>query len=188
MSDFSMVELALHQFMKMDAAPLVEYQELCEQILPLLENQKADSSGCVYIPKNTITKVIVTSKTLAYSVLSIKSSLAVNEPASEAETVAVCRRFVEGPGLLEEGDVVYFLPRCCKFRDIPPGVPFVVADSAPEREDADTLSFPAVYAIELAYLDNYGAVQTCLVDRRRLSKEKHAISPLAEAPSTSVVS
>ena len=46
MSDFSLVEIALYQFMKMDAAPLVEYQELCEQVLPLLENQKADASGC----------------------------------------------------------------------------------------------------------------------------------------------
>ena len=58
MSDFSLVEIALYQFMKMDVAPLVEYLELCEQVLPLLENQKADASGCVYIPKNTITKVI----------------------------------------------------------------------------------------------------------------------------------
>lgn len=187
MSDFSLVEMALYQFMKMDAAPLVEYQELCEQVLPLLENQKADASGCVYIPKNTITKVITTSKTLAYSVLAIKSSLAVSEPASEAETVAMCSRFVQGPGALDRGDVVYFLPRCCTFRDIPPGVPFVVADPLPDVENAD-LSFPSIYAIELAYLDTYGAIQSCIVDRRRISREKHAVSPLAEAPSTSVVS
>ena len=187
MSDFSLVEMALYQFMKMDAAPLVEYQELCEQVLPLLENQKADASGCVYIPKNTITKVITTSKTLAYSVLAIKSSLAVSEPASEAETVAMCSRFVQGPGALDRGDVVYFLPRCCTFRDIPPGVPFVVADPLPDVENAD-LSFPAIYAIELVYLDTYGAIQSCIVDRRRVSREKHAVSPLAEAPSTSVVS
>ena len=187
MSDFSLVEIALYQFMKMDAAPLVEYQELCEQVLPLLENQKADASGCVYIPKNTVTKVITTSKTLAYSVLAIKSSLVVSEPASEAETVAMCSRFVQGPGALDSGDVVYFLPRCCPFRDIPPGVPFVVADPLPDVENAD-LPFPAVYAIELVCLDAYGAIQSCIVDRRRVSREKHAISPLAEAPSTSVVS
>ena len=187
MSDYSLVEIALYQFMKMDAAPLVEYQELCEQVLPLLENQKADASGCVYIPKNTITKVITTSKALAYSVLAIKSSLVVSEPASEAETVAMCSRFVQGPGALYTGDVVYFLPRCCPFRDIPPGVPFVVAGPLLDVENAD-LSFPAIYAIELAYLDTYGAVQSCIVDRRRVSREKHAVSPLAEAPSTSVVS
>ena len=187
MSDYSLVEIALYQFMKMDAAPLVEYQELCEQVLPLLENQKADASGCVYIPKNTITKVITISKTLAYSVLTIKSSLVVSEPASEAETVAMCSRFVQGPGALGRGDVVYFLPRCCPFRDTPPGVPFVVADPLPDAENAD-LSFPAIYAVELAYLDAYGAIQSCIVDRRRVSREKHAVSPLAEAPSTSVVS
>lgn len=187
MSDFSMVELALYQFMKMDAAPLVEYHELCEQVLPLLEDQKADASGCVYIPKNTITKVITTSKTLVYSVLAIKSSLAVSEPASEAETVAMCSRFVQGPGALDRGDVVYFLPRCCTFRDLPPGVPFVVADLLPDVENVD-LSFPAIYAIELVYLDTYGAIRSCIVDRRRVSREKHAISPLAEAPSTSVLS
>ena len=188
MSDFSLVEIALYQFMKMDAAPLVEYLELCEQVLPLLENQKADASGCVYIPKNTITKVITTSKALAYSVLAIKSSLAVNEPASEAETVAICSRFVQGPGALDRGDVVYFLPRCCPFRDIPPGVPFVVADPLMDVEENADLPFPAVYAIELVYLDTHGAIQSCIVDRRRVSREKHAVSPLAEAPSTSVVS
>ena len=187
MSDYSLVEIALYQFMKMDAAPLVEYQELCDQVLTLVENQ-ADPSGFVRMPKNTVTKMVQTSKVLAVSILSIKSILAVSQQHSEAETVAVCQRFVEGPGLLKEGEVVYFLPRCCTFRDIPPGVPFVVADSTPEHEDAKSLSFPAIYAIELAYLDNYGAVQTCLVDRRRLSKEKHDIPILAEAPSTSVVS
>ena len=186
MSDFSMVELALHQFLKMDAAPLAEYQELCDQVLTLVENQ-ADPSGFVRMPKNTVTKVITTSKALAYSVLAIKSSLVVSAPASEAETVAICSRFVQGPGALVSGDVVYFLPRCCTFRDIPPGVPFVVADPLPDVENAD-LSFPAVYAIELVCLDAYGAIRSCIVDRRRVSREKHAISPLAEAPSTSVVS
>lgn len=188
MSEFSSVEIALHQFMNMDATPLVEYQELCEQVIGLLENQKSDSMGNIYVPKNVISKVLITSKMLAFSVLSIKTSMAVDQPASEAETVALCRRFVEGPGVLKNGDVVYFLPRCCTFRDIPPGVPFVVADSSPEIAEDHDLSFPAFHAIELAYLDRYGAVQSCIVDRRRLTTEKHVISPMAEAPSTTVVS
>ena len=186
MSDFSMVELALHQFMKMDAAPLIEYQELCEQVLPLLDTN-TDAFGFVRVPKNTVTKVLTTSKVLALSVLAIKSGMAVDEPATEAETIAVCRQFVEGPGVLSNGDAMYFLPRCCPFRDIPPGVPFVVSDSTPETEGMD-LAFPAYHAVELAYLDRYGAIQSCIVDRRRLSREKHATSPRAESPSTSVVS
>ncbi len=186
MSDFSMVELALHQFVKMDAAPLVEYQELCEQVLTLLDSN-TDAFGFVRVPKNTVTKVLVTSKMLASTILTIKSSMAIDEPASEPETVAICRQFVEGPGVLSNGDVVYFLPRCCTFRDIPPGVPFVVSDSTPETEELD-LSFPAYNAIELVYLDRFGAVRSCIVDRRRVSKEKYAVSPLADAPSTSVAS
>lgn len=186
MSDFSMVEMALHQFVKMDATPLVEYQELCEQVLALMD-ANTDAFGFVRVPKDTVTKVIATSRVLSMTVLEIKASMAVDTPTSEAETIALCSRFVQGPGALENGTVVYFLPRCCVFRDIPPGVPFVVADNLPDTEELN-LSFPSMYAIELVYLDKYGSIQSCIVDRRRVSREKHSVTPLADTPSTSVVS
>lgn len=189
MSDFSLVEMALYQFMKMDAAPLVECQELCEQVIGLLDQQKPDNMGNIYVPKNTIGKVLATSKMMAVSMLSIKAVMAVENPLPEVETIRACKRFIGGAkAQLRAGDVVYFLPRSCPFGDVPPGVPFIVADICPTEDDDEPYNFPAKYAVELAFLDKDGTIRTAVVDKRRISKEKHEPSAMIYAPETTMVS
>lgn len=189
MSGFSAVEVALAQFVKMDSRPLVEYQELCDQVIALLDQQKPDNMGNIYVLKNTIGKVLATSKMMAISMLAIKATMSVDAPFSENETIQACKSFVEGANnLLLPGDVVYFLPRCCPFGDVPPGVPFVVADPRPAENDEESYNFPAKYAIEVAFLDKHGAISTAVVDQRRVSKTKHDLSKIIDTPETMVVS
>jgi molybdopterin converting factor small subunit len=189
MSGFSAMEMALAQFVKMDSRPLKEYQELCEQVIGLLDQQKPDNMGNIYVPKNTIGKVLATSKMMAISMLSIKTAMAVESPLPEIETILACKRFIEGAKApLRAGDIVYFLPRSCPFGDVPPGVPFIVADICPTENEDEPYNFPAKYAVELAFLDKDGTIRTAAVDKRRISKEKHEPSAMIYAPETTMVS
>lgn len=189
MSGFSEIEMALAQFVKMDINPLAEYQELCEHVIGLLDQQNPDSMGNIYIPKSTIGKVLQLSKVMALSLLAIKANMTVETPLSETDTVLACKRFIEGAkNKLQAGDVVYFLPRCCPFGDIPPGVPFIVSDPFPVENEEESWGFPVKYAVELVFLDKRGAISTTVVDKRRISTDKYAPSAMVNSPETATVS
>ena len=118
----------------------------------------------------------------------IKSNMIVNEPASVEESLVSSMRMIEAAKEdYNPGDVLYFLPRCCQFHDIPPGVPFVVLDNF-VAADPEDIAFPKKYAIEVAFIGKNGTVMCAIVDRRRLSKEKHEISKILDMPSTATVS
>lgn len=174
---FSIVELALEQFVKMDAAPLVEYNELCDQALALLEQQKPDTMGNIDVPKSLISRVLITAQVLAVSMLGVKNAMTAEPPVSVEDHTDPCRDFAHnGKKVPALGDIVYFRPRCCPFGDVPPGIPFVVSDNAPDVYSDDTkLEFPAKFAVELAFLDKQGSVRTSLVDRRRLTAPVAAV-------------
>ena len=187
-SQFSPTELALSAFAKMDAAPLEEYMSLCSMVMALLEDQRQDSLGNIQVPKETIVRVIKTSSVMALMLNNIKSTMIVNEPASVEESLVSSMRMIEAAKEdYNPGDVLYFLPRCCQFHDIPPGVPFVVLDNF-VAADPEDIAFPKKYAIEVAFIGKNGTVMCAIVDRRRLSKEKHEISKILDMPSTATVS
>lgn len=190
MSGYSTVEVALAEISRMSQKSLEEYQEVCEQVLGLLEAQRVDPMGNIYAPKDSILRVLRTSRVLVTALLGIKTTMVVQEPASEQETVKACMEFVMGGNnRYKAGDVVYFLPKCGIFNDIPPEVPFVIVDpNASTSSHADDLSFDKAFAIEVAFLDKQETVRTAFIDKRRVSKNRHKMSNIVDTPSTELVS